>query len=222
MKRIIFIDHGNRLMKTTRQAFSSSLMESEYLPSIGGDVLKFEGKTYTLVDQSLPVLNDKAENECFFVLSLYAIGKELANEAEMLRKLTPHDHIKVELLLGLSLQHYETQRQKFERYFTDRSSIIQFELNSKLYSIQITGAYAFSQAYAAAVTVLDRLKVFNIVNVIDVGGFTVDCLQLNRFKPNMTLCTSLYWGCNTLFQTINDHIRSTCGREIPNSIIEGF
>ena len=136
MKRVIPIDHGNRLMKTVGQAFPSSYMESKYLPSIGGDVLSYEGKTYTLVDQCLPVLSDKTEDERYFILSLIAIGKELADDAELMRTLTPHDHIKVELLIGLPLQHYEAYRKKFERYFTDRNGIIQFELNSKPYSIR--------------------------------------------------------------------------------------
>jgi plasmid segregation protein ParM len=129
---------------------------------------------------------------------------------------------RVELLIGLPLQHYETYRKKFERYFIDRSDIIRFELNGKPYTIQITGAHAFPQAYSAAVTVFDRLKDSNVVNIVDVGGFTVDCLQLTKFKPNMTLCTSLYWGVNTLFQNINDQMRSTGGRDISNSIIEGI
>ena len=68
--------------------------------------MNYEGKTYILTDQSLPVLNDKTEDGRFFILSLFAIGKELVSEAELFRKLTPHDHIKIELLIGLPLQHY--------------------------------------------------------------------------------------------------------------------
>jgi len=60
------------------------------------------------------------------------------------------------------------------------------------------------------------------VNIVDVGGFTVNCLQLNKFSPNMTLCTSLYWGMNTLFQAINDKMRSAGGRDLTNPVIEGI
>ena len=60
------------------------------------------------------------------------------------------------------------------------------------------------------------------MNIIDVGGFTVDCLQMNKFKPNMTLCTSLYWGVNQLFQSINDQMRSSGGRDVSGNIIEGI
>ena len=55
MRKIISIDHGNRFMKTIDQVFPSSYLENGYLPSIGGDVLEYEGKVYTIVDQSLRI-----------------------------------------------------------------------------------------------------------------------------------------------------------------------
>ena len=77
MKRIISIDHGNALMKGMHKSFPSAFIESGYLPSIGGDVLKYEGKTYTVVDQRLPVQNDKTEDERYFLLTLIAAAKSL-------------------------------------------------------------------------------------------------------------------------------------------------
>jgi plasmid segregation protein ParM len=222
MKKIISIDHGNKLIKTAHHVFPVGLVENKYLPSICGDVLNYQGKTYTVADQNLPVLNDKTENDRYFILSLFAIGKELAEEAEMLRKLTPNDHIKVELLIGLPLLHFEIYKKKFAEYFTNRAGVIRYELNGKPYAIRITDATVFPQAFSAAATVFDRLQGSNIVNIVDVGGFTVDCLQLEKFKPNIALCTSLYLGVNTLFQSINDQMRSMGGRDIANSIIEGI
>ena len=123
MNRTIAIDHGNRLMKTVEHVFSASYMESNHLLTIGGnDVLKHEGKVYILDDQSLPVLNDKTVDDRYFILTLFAVGKELVKDAEMVRKLTPNDHINVELLIGLPLQHFETFRKKFESYFSDRKA----------------------------------------------------------------------------------------------------
>ena len=143
MNRTISIDHGNRLMKTIGQTFPSSFVESKYLPSIGGDVLSYEGKAYTLVDQCLPVLNDKTEDERYFILTLIAIGKELAADVALMRSLKPNDYVKVKLLIGLPLQHYEAYRKKFEQYFIKRNGIIRFKLNGKSYSIRITDAHAF-------------------------------------------------------------------------------
>ena len=68
MKKVVSIDHGNRLIKGKTVVFPASFIESKHLPSIGGDVLRYEGKTYTLVDENLPVLNDKTESERYFIL----------------------------------------------------------------------------------------------------------------------------------------------------------
>jgi plasmid segregation protein ParM len=220
MKKIISIDHGNAKIKTTRHVFSASFVESSYLPSIGGDVLKYEDKVYILTEQSLPVLNDKTEDERYFILSLFAIGKELEGEIGIIRRIALNHPVRVELLVGLPLQHYETYKEKFARYFSDRAGLVRFELNEKSYSIQFAGVHVYPQAYAAAITAYDRLVDSRIVNIVDIGGFTVDCLQLNRFKPNMNLCTSLYWGVNALHQSINDQVRATGARDISESIIE--
>ena len=98
---------------------------------------------------------------------------------------------------------------------------VRFSMNKTEYIINITKVRVYPQAYAAAITASDRLKESKIANIIDIGGYTVDCLQLNSFKPNMNLCTSLYTGVRTLFDDINDIIRSTGAKDLDDSIIEG-
>ena len=99
-------------------------------------------------------------------------------------------------MVGLPLQHYETQKAGFKRYFVSNggvsSGIIRFELNGKPFAIQIMDAHVYPQAYAAAMTIYDQLVGSRVVNVVDVGGFTVDCLQLNRMKPVTTRYRLLY------------------------------
>ena len=45
MKKIISIDHGNRLIKTENLVFPAGFVECGHLPKIGNDVLKYEGKS---------------------------------------------------------------------------------------------------------------------------------------------------------------------------------
>ena len=61
-----------------------------------------------------------------------------------------------------------------------------------------------------------------MLNVVDIGGYTADILQLVDFRPNMSVCTSLYCGTNTLFQRINEQVRATGARNIPDTIIESI
>ncbi|MCL2169567.1 MAG: hypothetical protein FWB74_06030 [Defluviitaleaceae bacterium] len=48
MKKIISLGTGNRLIKTEHEYFPASFVESSYLPTIGGDSLRYEGKSYIL------------------------------------------------------------------------------------------------------------------------------------------------------------------------------
>jgi plasmid segregation protein ParM len=128
----------------------------------------------------------------------------------------------VELLIGLPPLHYKAMYKRFEQYFTGRELRVSFELNKKPLTIEITGAQAFPQAYAAAITVYDKIKNSHMVNIVDIGGYTVDCLRLSKMQPDMEVCTSLYMGVNTLFQKINEQVRATGAQNIQESIIEAI
>ena len=75
MRRILSIDHGNRLIKTEGIHFPASFVEGAHLLFEGGNSLKRGGKSYILADGSLPVLNDKTVCERYYVLTLASIGK---------------------------------------------------------------------------------------------------------------------------------------------------
>ena len=60
------------------------------------------------------------------------------------------------LAVGLPPAHYGAQHKTSANYFTGQG-VVQFEFQSKLYSIFIEKAMCFPQAYAAAVTVLPFL-----------------------------------------------------------------
>ena len=61
MKKIIALDHGNSRMKSEWQVFPSSYIESGYLPSISGDVLKYNDKVNALVLELLDLIGFEHE-----------------------------------------------------------------------------------------------------------------------------------------------------------------
>ena len=232
MSKVISIDHGNRLIKTINHIFPASFIEGSYQLGIGSNVLLYKGKTYTLTDESLPVQNDKTQDDRYFILTLFALGKELEREATRLEiagmlkkhiKQCPSDTIKVELLVGLPLQHFETHKKRFKRYFYNPDAeplTIEYEFNKIPLKVCIANATVYPQGYAAAFTVADRLQGSRVVNIVDIGGYTVDCLQMTNFIPDATRCTSLYWGIMPLFESINSQVRASGRNNIKDVIIE--
>ena len=82
--KVISIDHGNRHIKTISHVFPASFVESSHLPSFDGCTIDYEGKQYTLADQRMPQKNDKTKDEYYFILTLFAIGKELASDMDLI------------------------------------------------------------------------------------------------------------------------------------------
>ena len=103
---LIAIDHGNKSVKLPRgDPFVSGLVESEVAP-FGKDVLKYRGRYYQLSDHRIPYHRDKTEDERFFILTLFAIAREI-NAAGRYTAGT----IQVQLAVGLPPAHFGAQYQ---------------------------------------------------------------------------------------------------------------
>ena len=220
-QKVVAIDHGNRNTKTPNFVFPSAYKETSHLPAIGADVLIYAGKEYTLVDQRMAQKTDKTKDEANFILTLFAIGKELMEDVDTFAN-TPTGECEVVLLVGLPPLHCKKMGTNFAEYFNRRKEPIQFTFNGVLMSIKITDVRVFPQAFAAAMTALEHFKGARTVNIVDIGGYTVDLLQLTNLNPDMSVCTSLYRGANTMFQRISEQERAKGAKDIPDAVIEGI
>ena len=74
---IISVDHGNKSIKTPNTLFTSGLIVSEGLQGFKTDYICWNNRYYTLTEQRIAYLRDKTEDDRFYVLTLFAIAKEL-------------------------------------------------------------------------------------------------------------------------------------------------
>lgn len=188
---LISIDHGNYAIKTPNFSFVAGLSEHTVKPPLSEEILEYEGKYWTLSSQRLSYMRDKTQDDRYFILSLFAIAKEL----ERTGRYSPVEQ--VQLAVGLPPEHYGVLRDKFAQYFK-RSNAVKFVYKEKPYTIIINRVMVFPQAYAAVIPqsslVVRTLRVF----VIDVGGYTTDVLLLQHGKPDLQFCRSLETGIITL------------------------
>ena len=194
---LIAIDHGNRLMKSSHLCFTSGLYESDTKPPFGEEILRYNGKYYSLSEKRIPYLRDKSSDERFFILSLFAISGEL----EAVVPPSPSVVQTVELAIGLPPSHYGTLYKKFEAYFKNRG-VFNYEHNGRPYSIRIDDAVCFPQAVAAAMTEYNRIRQYSRCLVIDLGGYTVDFLMIQDRKPDFSASDSLEHGVILLYNDI--------------------
>ena len=67
-------------------------------------------------------------------------------------------------------------------------------------TIRITDVYVYPQGYAAAIFSQGKFQGAQTANVVDIGGYAVDLLQLTNLKQDMSVCTSTYCEIANLFQ----------------------
>ena len=199
---LIAIDHGNKQIKTINcEPFTSGLLESDTQP-FGKDILMYKGKYYQVTDQRIPYRKDKTEDERFFILTLFAIAKEIEEQGFY------HPGVmRVQLAVGLPPAYYGTHYQSFIRYFLDRGTV-SFSYRGKTYAILIDNVGCYPQSYAAALTMFQTLSTIPKALVLDIGGMTADYLQIKYGEGDLSVCDSLENGVIRLYNRIESKVRA--------------
>lgn len=195
MSILIAVDHGNYAMKTPNFTFTSALLELSGKATIHEtDIVEFGGRVWALSNERIRYMRDKTQDERFFILTLFAIAKEL----EHMGVRSPIEGI--DLAVGLPPEHYSALRDTFKAYF--RRGKVNFAYNDRPISILIRNVFVFPQAFAAiaprAQDMVDMPRVF----VIDIGGYTTDVLLIRAGKPDLQFCRSLETGVITMYNPI--------------------
>ena len=185
------VDNGNSATKTVNFNFVSGLLEHTVKPPMADEVLEYGGRYWTLSGKRLNYMRDKTQDERCFILTLFAIAKEMEFRGQCAAVEM------VDLGVGLPPEHYGVLREKFANYFK-RDGLIKFVYNEKPYSIVITSVSVFPQAYAAIVPQSNMVVHTTSMFVVDIGGYTTDVLLLRNGKLDPQFCRSLETGIITM------------------------
>lgn len=200
----IAVDHGNRNMKTCSQVFTTGLTIQDKKPARGEKFLFYEGKYYVLSENRIPYQRDKTQDDRFFILTLFAIVKELEENSQI----QPEDVIQVDLPIGLPPKHYAELCERYEAYFKRQGKIHDINYCGSTYHITIGEVMAFPQDYAAMMTMIEKLQQIPKVVGIDIGGFTTDYLLMRKGNPDMEARDSMEKGVITMYNKIISGINS--------------
>ena len=195
MSILIAVDHGNYACKTPNFSFTSGLIELSGKTTIREtDVVEFAGRHWALSNERIRYMRDKTQDDRFFILTLFAIAKELEHMG------CDDSAVQIDLAVGLPPEHYGTLKEKFRAYFV--RDIGGFAFNGRRRSVEIRRALVFPQAFAAvamrAQSMIDSPRTF----IIDIGGYTTDVLLLRDGVPDLQFCRSLEKGVITMYNPI--------------------
>lgn len=204
------IDHGNSAIKTPNFVFTSGLADYPVKPPVETDVLEFEGQFWTLSGKRITYMRDKTKDDRFFVLTLFAIAKEM-QRANMTQPV-----IETDLAVGLPPEHYELRKQ-FSEYF--QRGRVSFVFNGAPICLVIGNVMVYPQAYAAVVPRAQSLRETSRTFVIDIGGYTTDVLLLREAKPDLQFCRSLEMGVIPMSNDIIGRVNALYGIKIDDDHI---
>ena len=174
---VISVDTGNKMIKTEHYEFNSGIDVLDTIPGENDEVIEFGGKYYRTTNRRISYMEDKTEDDRYYILTLIAIAKEL----DTMKKeavLAPNELIEIELLVGLPPAHYGKYRKKFQQYFQRDGKVVGFKYGGTSYQILIHEVKVYVQAYAAYCVLAARRhltelpKVLVILPVIHTLGHT--------------------------------------------------
>ena len=223
---IISVDTGNKLIKTENCEFNSGISILDKMPGEQEEVIEYAGKYYMPTSKRLSYLEDKTEDERYFILTLFAIARELSYREEC-KDISAQEVYEIELLVGLPPAHYGKLRKSFKEYFYRNGEPIKFCYKNRTYTIAFKEVKVYIQAYAAycLLSAKKQLSALPKVLMIDIGGFTVDYMLLRYDHLEMEHVDSLENGVICLYNNIKASIRQKYSilleeEDIDNIILE--
>lgn len=106
---IMTVDTGNKMIKTDTLEFNAGVEILDQMPGEREEVILYEGQYYITTSRRISYMEDKTEDERYFILTLFAIGKEM-EAMETQERMIPNGLIEIELLVGLPPAHYGKHR----------------------------------------------------------------------------------------------------------------
>ena len=215
--KIIAIDHGNTHIKTSHRIFKSGLNVHQKNPSCG-DCIKWNDKYYTLTDQRINYMEDKTKSKDFFVLSLFAIAKELTYSKDY------EPNMEIILSVGLPPEHMfdEEKKTSWGKYFTKDGRKVNFEYNGKPYSITISNVQVYPQGYSVVFLNPKLYEPLSKAYIVDIGGYTIDVMTLHNGKMDTSLIRSLGMGMITFYNLAQNRVKQDTGIDADEDIINDF
>jgi plasmid segregation protein ParM len=183
---LIAIDHGNHAIKTTSDSFVSGLSEYSVKPPLASDIIEYGGRFWTLTGSRIPYMRNKTGDERFFILTLFAVARELNSRGEI------PPYADIDLAAGLPPEHYSVLKAGFAKYL--KREAVKFTYNGTPLCLNIRRVFVYPQGYAAVVPQSWLLRNTMRLFVVDIGAYTTDVLLLRNGKPDLEFCRSLELG----------------------------
>ncbi len=221
--QVIGVDQGNRNIKTASSVVPNGIMESDTIPALAKDILRYNDRYYALSYGRQTYTRDKTQGDEFLALTLMSICRELryrgyANDggpcvAEVI------------LALDLPIEHYRVQKEKHKDFFEKRLGNAVCEFDGVLYRIHVRLVDVYPQGFAALMSNRELLQRHDRLCVVDIGGYQVNTVMMKKDSdgesvPVMKYCRTFDMGIIPLLTEIKRNIDVSFDMKIDDSVVE--
>ena len=231
----IGIDVGNYDTKTPHSSTATGYSVSDKSTFGKEKELIFNGKHYIPNTKRFPYTKDKTVNERCFILSLFAISKELIALAEEYIKnysflKTPEllqkeisSVCEINLGVGLPPTHIKMLADKTKSYYeVYLKNGVSYEYAGYRFFYRLNKIAVYPQDYAAIVTNTNSTIIHGYESFygIDIGGYTADGIAFESGQVNYDLCDSKPLGILKMYDAICAEVEGQTGTRVTPNIIE--
>ena len=208
---IIGVDAGYGNMKTAGSLYPTGLTAMDTEPMFEGDILKYNGVWYRIGEGHKPFIDDKTEDDDFYILTLASVACELS-VANITR---------ANVILAVGLPTTWTKRQKKDyREYMLKNQDVQFTFRKKDYRIHFSDCLVFPQGYSAAIRRIDDDKQHNgfqffngLVMMADIGNGTMNIMRFQKGKPDERFSWTEKLGVNQCVLSMKKRLMDAYGLE---------
>ena len=215
----IGIDHGYSAVKTRHFSFPAGISAYSYEPYTLQNTLEYGGQYFVCGTGRQPILRNKTENRNYYLLTLAAIAKEIRQRGEK-------TECSVTIGAGLPLTLFGREKKAFREYLLypekpgDSMSPVCFKFEGVPYRITVQDVKLFPQGYSALAVHPELLRDEPSVLLMDIGGWTVDLMRLDKGIPDASTCRSLELGMIRCVDEIREQVRRDTGLSLTDAQTE--
>ena len=207
--KIIGLDHGYGNIKTANCCFKNGILGYNAEPLFTSDMLVFGVRYYLIGEGHKEFLQNKVQDEDYYLLTLVGIAKELA-----LADLT---EAHVCIAAGLPLTWTSGQKETFKAYLS-RNKEVRFTYRRKDYHIFVDDVRIYPQGYAAIASTAGSMKGVNLI--ADIGNGTMNVLFITNGKPVSGKMFTEKFGTYQCTLAIREAFMRKTQRELNDAIID--
>lgn len=209
----IGIDHGYYAVKTRHFSFPAGVAAYSHEPYTLQNTLEIGGQFYVCGTGRQPIQRDKTETDSYYLLTLAAVAKELKQRGEKAE-------CSVTIAAGLPLASFGREKKAFREYLLRSPQPVCFRYEGQPYKVTIQDVRLFPQGYSAIATHPELVRDEPSLLLMDIGGWTVDLMQLDNAVPKADSCRSLELGMIRCIDEVREQVRRDTGLSVTDAQIE--